>query len=123
MEMAMSFPSKPRRVCPEIGHALPIRERLAKALRTALAGSNSAAKQLARIADCTPKAAGRWLEAENDMQVKTLLTLCREYDEVWDEVKRMCGRAEEQSDAERLLDELTARLRDRRKNADTQPVP
>jgi transcriptional regulator with XRE-family HTH domain len=110
METAVSFRLNPRTVLPDSGHGVPARERIATVLR----GLGLSAKQLARHADRTPKAVERWMQAENDMTVESLLRLCRDFDEVWDEVRIMCGRANDASEAERLLAEFAERLRSRR---------
>jgi plasmid maintenance system antidote protein VapI len=106
MEQVMSFRMSTSTLRPNSGHALPFRERLAGALRR----TGESAKRLARVADCTPKAAERWVNAENSVTVDTLIELCRQYDEVWEEFRDACGRANDATKAELLLKEITAKL-------------
>lgn len=97
----------------EDGRALPIRDRLAIALRNAVGNIRSPAKTIARLTGRTPKAVDRWLNAENEMTVESLVLLCREFDEVWQEFRALCGR--EPADAEAMIDRFSEMLRERRK--------
>jgi hypothetical protein len=106
MEAVMSFTSDGRKVLP--------RERFALVLRRALANHKAPAKFLARLTGRTPKAATNWLSADNDMNLESLIEVCRHFDEAWDELKSLCGRANTEGEAEQLLAEITTRLRERR---------
>ena len=90
------------------------RERFAAALRRAVARSPSPVKTLARHLDLTPRGAEMLMKGDSAPSFETLIRACREFDECWDEVREMFGRGNERSDAEAMLDELTARLQQRR---------
>jgi transcriptional regulator with XRE-family HTH domain len=69
-------------------------------------------KQLARTAGRTDKAVGHWIDGANSMSAETLLTLAREFDEVWDFVRETVGRDE--AAAVEVLDQLETLLKARR---------
>lgn len=95
-------------------HHASVRDRLADAFRRALAGSRSPAKELARYTGRTPKGAELLLRGDVSPNLETLIAACREFDEVWVEFRALCGRADTEGEAERLLAEIAARLRERR---------
>ncbi len=95
------------------GRTCIVRERLSAALRRATADMRSPAKQIARIAGCTPKAAQRWLDADNAMTVESLALLAQHFDEVFSEWLALCGR--EPADAEAMIDRFQEMLRERRR--------
>jgi hypothetical protein len=85
------------------------------ALRRALATSRSPAKELARRLDRTQRGAELLLRGETAPSFETLIEACRHFDEVWETMRDLCGRAHERSEAERLLAELVARLQERQR--------
>ena len=111
MERGMSLRILPRTLPGNSGNVCPLRVRVAEALRAAKRGSPAPAKEIANELDCTQKAAQRWLDAENDMQAATLIKACSRFDEVWNVVREQAGRTE--ANAERILDELAEKLRER----------
>jgi transcriptional regulator with XRE-family HTH domain len=113
MGATMSSPTMAGRLLPAAGHHTPARDRLAAALREAVAYSRSPSKELARRIGLTPKGAELLLRGDSSPRAETLLAACREFDVVWAELQALCGR--EPTDAERVLDELAARLRDRKR--------
>jgi hypothetical protein len=113
VSIAMSFPTNDGSLVPsETNHSS--RERFAAALRRAVQRTASPVKVAARALDLTPKGAELLLRGDSAPSFETLIRACREFDECWDEVRAMFGRADEESDANRLLDELAAKLRERR---------
>jgi transcriptional regulator with XRE-family HTH domain len=79
-----------------------------------MAFSRSPAKELARVIGRTPKGAELLLRGEVAPSVETLIAACREFDTVWEEFRDLCGRANSEGEAERLLSEITLRLKERR---------
>lgn len=113
--MAMSFPlNDPNLRVQSVAH-LSLRERVAEALHRATAGERSAAKVIARASGKTPKMAEKWLRAENTPNAEALAALCRHFDAVWEVMREEAGRANDMSDAERILAEFAARLGERRR--------
>jgi plasmid maintenance system antidote protein VapI len=104
MGVAMSFHTTPRKVRGNIPQVFPVRERLAAALRR----TGASIKELARAADRTPKAVEHWIACDNEMSAATLLRLCRQYDEVWVEVREITGRANDEAEAVELLNQFAA---------------
>jgi transcriptional regulator with XRE-family HTH domain len=69
-------------------------------------------KELARAAGRSPKAADNWLDGANSMSAETLLSLAREFDDVWDFICQQAGR--DQASAVEMLDQLESLLKARR---------
>lgn len=91
------------------------RERLALALRQAVATSRSPAKEAARVLNLSPRGAEMLLRGDTAPRFDTLIEACRQFDDVWDAVRELAGRAGDRSDAEAILDEIARRLRGRRR--------
>lgn len=97
-------------------HHASARERLGAAFQRAMAFSRSPAKELARIIGRTPKGAELILRGEVTPSVETLIAACREFDLVWEEFRELCGRADSEGQAEKLLAEITLRLKEHRQS-------
>jgi transcriptional regulator with XRE-family HTH domain len=110
----MSFTPNDRSLLSESRKNASSRDRLAGALRRAVSAGRWSAKEAARLLRVTPRGAQSLLNGENAPSFETLVEACRHFDEVWDEMRELCGRAESHSDAEALLDEFARRLRERR---------
>lgn len=109
-----SFPLVDGSFVRQTGHATSVREQLSAAFRRATAGSRSPTKELARVIDRTPRGAEMILKGETAPSAEALILAMRQYDDVWEAVKEMAGRADSESDAERVLAEITERLKARR---------
>lgn len=90
----------------------PIRERIASALSRAVSYSPAPTKELARRLGITPDGAAKLLRGDTSPRAETLLIACREFDEVWAEMRSISERHPDR--AERILDELAEKLRERR---------
>lgn len=113
MEPAMSFPSGDRTLLYRNEKHASVKDRIAAAFRAAMIGARSPAKELARVLDRTPKGAELLLRGETAPNLETIIAACREFDEVWEAFRDACGRADTASEAEALLAEITAKLRER----------
>jgi hypothetical protein len=98
----MSFVAKRRKL-----RGQTLSEALARVL------SAMPAKTLARITGASPRAAQQWKVAASAPSADALLRLATELDEVWAVVRAQAGRSE--GEAERMLDDLAAKLRERRR--------
>lgn len=114
METAMSLHPIDHNVVCESTHYTSPRDRIAAALQRALAFSRSPAKELARALGRTPNGAALLLRGDVSPQLETLIAACRQYDEVWEVFRDLCGRADSIGQAEQLLAEITAKLKERR---------
>jgi hypothetical protein len=77
------------------------------------AGTGNAVKMIATRTRRNAEAIRNWVEGRNAPRAAELIELCREFDEVWEEVCRLAGRMPPENrhaHAERLLDELAERL-------------
>lgn len=110
----MSWGSSAGTVLSGNDHHASVRDRLAGAFRRALASSRSPAKDLARQIGRTPKGAELLLRGDVAPNVETLIAACSKFDDVWEEFRALCGRADDAADAEKVLAEFAARLKERR---------
>lgn len=76
-----------------------VREGIADACRRAWGNYKSAAKEIARAIDCSPRTAENFLAARNAPNAEGLVALMRESDEVFYTVMHLAGRLPE---AERM---------------------
>lgn len=84
----------------------PLRERIAAAL------ARLPTKEVARVAEAAPRTVEAWKHAENAPGAEALIRLCARFDEVWQVVRE--GACRDQTDAERMLDQMAAMLKGRR---------
>jgi transcriptional regulator with XRE-family HTH domain len=89
-----------------------VRKRLAEAFKKAVAYSPSPAKELAIRLGITSNGAALLLRGEVAPRADTLTLACREFDEVWKEMRSLSDRPPER--AERILEELAEKLHERR---------
>lgn len=92
---------------------VPVRERLAEAFRLATRGLKAPAKTVARATGKTPEMAEKWLRGENAPSAEALIAAMRDFDEVWEAVREMAGRASNASEAEAVLAKISAALKER----------
>lgn len=111
---AVSYPQIAGSLMGQSTHHPSVRERMAAAFRRAVGHTRSPAKELARRIDRTPKGAELILRGDTSPNLETLVAACREYDEVWEAFREICGRADSVSQAERVLAEITEKLRETR---------
>lgn len=111
----MSFPLNDGSFLRQTGYATSVRERLAAAFRNAVGNTKAPTKELARVIDRTPRGAEMILKGETAPSAEVLILAMAQYDEVWEAVKEMAGRANTESDAERLVAEITEAIKARRK--------
>jgi transcriptional regulator with XRE-family HTH domain len=114
MEEAMSWSVMPKKFLGQNVEKVSVRDRMAGAFNRATAGMKSPAKVIARTTGKTPEMAEKWLRGENLPSAEALIAACREFDDVWEEFKDLCGRADTEISAESILAEITARLKERR---------
>lgn len=108
----MSLPSRDRTLLPVPGKNSS-RVRFALALRRAVQASPAPAKELARRLGLSPRGAALLLRGDSAPSFETLVCACQAWDEAWNVLREICGRDGKCGDAEQLLDELAARLKER----------
>lgn len=93
-------------------------ESIADTLRRSMGHLRSGAKLLARQIGVNERTASNLLEGRNAPNAATLVRLCAEFDDVFEEVCRLSGRLppqDKQARAEQFLDELAQRLQDHKR--------
>lgn len=93
-------------------NTMSVRERIASALSRAVSYSPAPTKELARRLGITPDGAAKLLRGDTSPRAETLAIACREFDEVWAEMRSISERHPDR--AERILDELAQKLQERR---------
>ena len=95
-------------------HHASAKDRLAAAFQRAVAFSRSPVKELARKLNRTPNGAALLLRGDVSPNLETIITACREFDDVWEEFRDLCGRADDANEAERILADFAQKLKERR---------
>lgn len=108
----MTWGTMPRSPCGNIPQKVP-NDWFARALDAARREARLSVKEVARIIGRTPKATERILAGDNAPQIDALLAACAAFRSVFDEFADRCGQASNATEAERVLADIAAKLRER----------